>query len=687
MPAPIWFKVLADLSYFVTSPIPVRSSSPEPRAHQSLSAPGMAMLGLLLFCNRVGEETTAADNDSGALHTMSSKKARQALFRALKVKPVAISKIDLPQRSIEIYRMRPDLQQAFDLSTSKGRAGLYWWYYLHGFSEMWLDFSPQEDLKGPVNEPVPYLPSRCVIQVTWLMREFWLHGDVSGKVDGRKPWVSAIRRIYPRMREPVSSIQQWRLISWYFCRSVSDNNLEGLVTQEQASALLHRASDKDAVPLILYMVHAFAVDLHDCYPSAADSEWLRWCAGDGQRRFPILAHPLIRDRLFGDMGAPEVQVAEASPFGVNLIGHAGTRSGVGEDLRMAAKALEAAKVPFVVRKVEPSTGVGSEGDELDAWLTDHSPFSINMFCMAGMETVTMLSKRRDLLHGKFNIGFWPWELSEWPQLWSHGPELMDELWASTSFTASAYRRSTSVPVRQVPMAVDVDATEGLSRADFGQSDNRFLFAFSFDAHSSFSRKNPEGVLKAFRMAFPNGDEPVSLILKGLRTSDHPRWCRLESLALDDPRVSFITESMSRGRLLDLYRAIDCFVSLHRSEGFGRNIAECMLLGKAVIATRYSGNVDFTSDATAAMVGASLKPIGDGEYAFGAGQFWADPDLEEAAAHMRRVSSDESWRRKIAGSGRAFIESHYSPAAVGDSFLQELNRITSKSNRGTNSEYL
>lgn len=599
---------------------------------------------------------------------------------------MAISVTDLPQRLIEIHRMRPDLRQAFDLSTARGRAGVYWWYYVHGFSEMWLDFDSSEDLKGPVNEAVPYLPNRGPIPVTWLMRELW-RSSAQGGGASRKPWSTAVGRIYPRVREPISHDQQWRLLSWYFSRGLTEHNLEGLVTQEQASALLNGTGKEQSVPLILSMVHASATDLHDRYPNAADEKWLRWCASKGQERFPILAHPLLRKRLFGETDLRRTKVSADTPFGVNLIGHAGTRSGVGEDLRMAALSLEAANIPFVVRKVEPSTGVGSEEAEVDAHLADHSPFNINMFCMAGMETVTTLSKRRDLLARKFNIGFWPWELSQWPQLWSHGPKLMDEIWASTSFTASAYRSSITIPVRQVPMAVDVNATEKLGRSDFGLPPDRFLFAYSFDGHSSFARKNPEGAVKAFRMAFPDGDESVGLILKGLRVSEHPAWRQLESLAMQDNRISLISESMSRGRLLDLYRSIDCFVSLHRSEGFGRNIAECMLLGKPVITTRYSGNLDFTIDSTAAMVDASLKNIADGEYPFGAGQCWADPDLEQAADHMRRIVSDESWRRTISRSGREFIKLHHSPSAVGKRFREELDRVMYDTNRRTNGGHL
>src|SRR4051812_24493685 len=98
---------------------------------------------------------------------------------------------ELPQRATEIHRMRPDIHQAFDLSTAKGRSQLYWWYYLHGFSEMWLDFNNPEDLKGPVNHPVPHLPHHCPISVTWLMREFWLRGAVPGPTGDRKRWTAA----------------------------------------------------------------------------------------------------------------------------------------------------------------------------------------------------------------------------------------------------------------------------------------------------------------------------------------------------------------------------------------------------------------------------------------------------------------------------------------------------------------
>ena len=594
-----------------------------------------------------------------------------------------ISFDQVPRRALEIHRMRPDLRETFDLSTPKGCSGLYWWYFTHGFREMMLDFQEPQDLNGPLNMIAEHLPSHTSIPVTWLMRELWLRGLVPGSLRAKSMTLGRFRGsfhwFYRPAREPVTAREQRHLISWYFCHGLSDHNLLGLLSPEQADKLTHCEGPGNSVPPILSLVHASAPDLHDRYPDAADERWHQWCATDtANKRFPILAHTLIRERLFPETPARKkiAKRHDDSPFGVNLMGHVGTRSGVGEDLRMASRALQAAGIPFVVRNVPPSTGVLAEEVSCEP-PADHSPFSINMFCMAGMETVTALSSRRNLLDGKFNVGFWPWELPKWPDLWSHAPHLMEELWASTSFTGEAYRRSTSVAVRQVRMAVEVDETRRLTRADFGLPFNRFLFGYSFDGHSSFSRKNPEAAIKAFRLAFPRGDEAASLILKGLRVNGYPLWDNLESLAAEDSRIILMSASMPRGALLDLYRTFDCFISLHRSEGFGRNIAECMLLGKPVIATNYSGNTDFTFESTAALVSATLIPVEDGEYPFGAGQLWADPSVSHAAEHMRRMFLDSEWRTRLGTAGQAFIRKYHSPTSVGSEFNRELKRIAAR----------
>jgi hypothetical protein len=94
--------------------------------------------------------------------------------------------------------------------------------------------------------------------------------------------------------------------------------------------------------------------------------------------------------------------------------------------------------------------------------------------------------------------------------------------------------------------------------------------------------------------------------------------------------------MRRPELLALFNSCDCFVSLHRAEGFGRCLAEALLLGKQVIATDFSGNTDFCHEPRVALVRhrmVALKPV---DYMWGDGQSWADPDIDHAAELMRSV---------------------------------------------------
>lgn len=593
-----------------------------------------------------------------------------------------ISLDDMPRRALAIHHMRPDIHEAFDLSSAKGRSDLYWWYFLHGFREMWLDFEPVEDEKGPANHAVPHLSAHGPVPVTWLMRECWRRGAVPGSppnTPGTKSrWHAILRRF---AREPTTRKRQRQLIAWYFCHGMQELNLFGLLIPEQAKQLVAQDGRRHPTPPIVAMAHAMAPDMHVRHSSAASTQWFDWCAGEGVNRFRILALPLVGDRLFPPRSPAQARrgaIVNNHPWGVNVIGHASGRSGVSEDVRMAAEALEAADIPFVVRDAQPSSGVASEETSLTAHLSTRSPFRVNLFCMAGMETVTMFGARPEWLKGHINIGFWPWELAEWPQLWSHAPRMMDELWASTEFTAQAYRRSVDACVRRMPMAVMVDKSDGLTRRDFDLPDDRFLFGFAFDGHSSFSRKNPAACIRAFRCAFPGGDEPVGLLLKGLRVDDSPQWRELEKLAASDPRIRLVASSLSRGALLDLYRSIDAFVSLHRSEGFGRNIAECMLLGKPVIATNYSGNIDFTRPDTAALVDMKLREVRAGEYPFGTGQVWADPCIHHAAHQMRQIFENESWRTRIANAGQMFIKTHHTPAVVGKQFRLRLEAIVKSS---------
>ncbi len=171
--------------------------------------------------------------------------------------------------------------------------------------------------------------------------------------------------------------------------------------------------------------------------------------------------------------------------------------------------MQSARIPFGIHNVEPGREVSQNDHSADARIISTLPYGVNLFCMTGMDTARLLaSVGPGLFEGRHNIGYWPWELPEWPEQWRHAYDLIDEVWASSRYTYGAYAKSCSKPVRHMPMAVAVDTTAGFRRHDFGLPENRFLFVFSFDVLSSIARKNPRACILAFREAFPLGSEAV-----------------------------------------------------------------------------------------------------------------------------------------------------------------------------------
>jgi glycosyltransferase involved in cell wall biosynthesis len=277
----------------------------------------------------------------------------------------------------------------------------------------------------------------------------------------------------------------------------------------------------------------------------------------------------------------------------------------------------------------------------------------------------------------YTIGCWAWELAKFPAEWASSFSFVDEVWAASRFAYEAIAQATTKPVLLMPSAVALPAAEpGLKRADFGLPDDTFVFYFSFDFRSYASRKNPLAAIEAFRRAFPRRSAPVFLLLKTIGSGWKPeeREALCEAVR-GDPQIAIIDRELPRPRATALLALTDCFLSLHRSEGFGRGPAEAMLLGKPVIATDYSGTRDFATVATALLVGYQLVPVGAGEYPGAEGQVWAEADLQHAASAMRRIAGEPSLARHLGRAGQERIERYYAPAMVGANYVNRLKTIS------------
>jgi glycosyltransferase involved in cell wall biosynthesis len=373
-------------------------------------------------------------------------------------------------------------------------------------------------------------------------------------------------------------------------------------------------------------------------------------------------------------------IANAREDGVNLIGYARATSGMGEHVRMVASAIASHERPFSLVDV-PSASTGD--DSVAHWISNDQAFRTNIFHVNADMFPTAALKYG---HGHYNIGYWAWELANCPPEFDPALQLVDEIWGISEFVSDAFRARANVPVHTLPLAVKVPdlSASDCRKARFGLEEEPFTFLFTFDAASYLDRKNPIDTVRAFKKAFPTGDENVRLVLKThgvARVIGNPQahflWHELLNEIGDNPRIQVIDRNFGRDEVFALAAACDAFVSLHRSEGFGRNLAEAMSYGRPVIATGYSGSNEFIRVGSAVPVEYRLVPVGEGAYLHTDGQHWAQPDIDHAAWAMRRLVDDNAWYQEIAGRGRALIREEYNERVIGQRYLQRLDALASK----------
>ncbi len=283
----------------------------------------------------------------------------------------------------------------------------------------------------------------------------------------------------------------------------------------------------------------------------------------------------------------------------------------------------------------------------------------------------------------YNIGYVFWELDRIPKAQALGLDMLDEIWVSSEYNREIYERSTTVPVRNVGMAVQaLPDIVPARRARFGISNDGYVFLATFDSFSFIERKNPLAVVNAFQQAFPIGShEQVHLLLKTQNRArvDDPHqiriWREIDRSAQADDRIQIIDETLSYRELLSLKQMCDCYVSLHRSEGWGFGLIEAMQLGLPVIATGYSGNLEFCTPTTSCLVGYELINPVRSEYLYvERGSRWADPSIADAARHMKALATAPKSGIALGAAARANVERHFSVASIAGRYKVRLDEI-------------
>jgi glycosyltransferase involved in cell wall biosynthesis len=281
--------------------------------------------------------------------------------------------------------------------------------------------------------------------------------------------------------------------------------------------------------------------------------------------------------------------------------------------------------------------------------------------------LAMLRLGREVLRGRRIIGYWAWELQTVPPAWRVGLPFVHEVWVPSRFTADALGKLAPGRVRVVPHPVALAApTAEPDRIGFGLPPDAVTVLVSFNMASSFERKNPLAAIAAFRAAFGDRDDRLLVIKVGFPEHFPADIARLRDAVGGARNIRLDIGTLSPHRSRSLTASADIVLSLHRSEGFGLVPAEAMLLGKPVIATGWSGNMDFMDADCAVPVGYRLVPVRDPRGVYDIpGAVWAEADLGETVEQLRRLADDPTRRAALGLRARAAAMARLTTAPLAD----------------------
>jgi glycosyltransferase involved in cell wall biosynthesis len=454
-------------------------------------------------------------------------------------------------------------------------------------------------------------------------------------------------------QEPVTDRRSRALIRHHFRQILSGRASLEFDPQQPDSLLAWLASpptEHDDFPGLgrhLQELYRSRPDLHSAFPGVVRGDhraFLDWVESNGVREedVPSQLVQLERRRFRQAARARRKGLAEPAGLipGVEVIGYLTADLGIGQAARMLVAGLEEAGVPVSTRTyTRTSSRLGAEWREREAPVGARYDTAVVCLNADMLPTFVERDGGAAILRDRYRIGFWFWELQDFPDSMMPALDPLDEVWVTSDFTAGILKERTDKPVLTAPLPVQVPTGEFEPVPELS-GDPAFTFLFVFDYLSVLERKNPLGLIDAFRSAFPVPG-PARLVIKSINSDRRPREQeRLRYAVQDRPDIVLIERYLSRGQLDGLYHGSDCFVSLHRSEGFGFGMAEAMALGKPVIATGYSGNLTFMHGENSLLVPHSMVRVGPGCEPYPADSLWAAPDLDQAAALMRCVLEED-----------------------------------------------
>ncbi len=451
--------------------------------------------------------------------------------------------------------------------------------------------------------------------------------------------------------------------------------------------LLELLPPGDPAPVTRYLagVRESRPDLVHNFPHVPGRDSLRlaqWAAAHGVHESAYDTALLRRaaDLTIAAQAVPE-KPWRVRPRGVNLVGYLSGELGIGTSARLMDAALEAAHIP---------TSTFAASSDLQSRATaafrrsDGTRYDTSLLAVNADQTKTVAESLGDVVARSYRIGMWYWEVESFPASRDAAFSYVDEVWVATDFIRDAISQRAPVPVRTVmpplPQRSADDPPEVPARLHIPT--DRPWFFFAFDYLSTVERKNPLGLIEAFARAFPPDDSqgPV-LVIKTLNAGRRRGEAeRLRLVAARRPDVIVIDDYLESDELTALMARCTAYVSLHRAEGLGLTIGEAMAWGRPVVVSAYSGNMQFTNTRNAFLVPCTMTSIPLDADPYPAGTPWGDPDLDHAAAILRRIVDDPAAASAVGEQAAQDVRVLHSPAAAASRVSAALDEAWSRKDR-------
>lgn len=362
--------------------------------------------------------------------------------------------------------------------------------------------------------------------------------------------------------------------------------------------------------------------------------------------------------------------------GVNVFGFIGGEFGLGEAVRLIIKALNKAQIPVSLINYDINTNHRNNDDTFKNY-SNEAIYPINLILLGPSEGKRILTHYPErFFKNKYNIFYLNWESEYIPQEYINNLIFCDEIWVPAQYCKDVISNYCNIPVNIIPYPIDIEINdEKDDEAENFYRKDSFNFFFMFDYNSTLERKNTLNLLNAFEKAFSKTDKSVSLIIKTSKSTKFSKERDMLNTHINGfQNIKIVEKIYDKQTLHKIIKGCDAYISLHRSEGFGLTMAEAMFFGKPVIATNYSGNLEFMNDENSFLVDFKKTKLTSSINNYDANTIWAEPNIDHAAELMKIVKENSDIIKNKATKGRETMLSHLSIKRIANLIDERVEKI-------------